>query len=106
LVDTLHSLYSVVHVETNGSHPLPASVDWVTLSPKPPMPIVDQRYNEVKVVYPAVDPLSYQDRAALRYVQPLDSPARADDTRRCVEFVLSHPEWRLSMQMHKALGIP
>lgn len=109
-----------VHVETNGSHPLPGNVDWVTLSPKPPMPVVIKRVHEVKVVYPAVDPLPWADFAQLRFVSPMDPPpvlapieavvpraVRRDEiTRAALRFVMANPGWRLSLQTHKVLGVP
>jgi 7-carboxy-7-deazaguanine synthase len=95
-----------VHVETNGSRKLPRGIDWVTLSPKPPMPVVDQPYHEVKVIYPAVDPLAYEGRAPHRFIQPIDSPEVPDAVARAVAFVLARPDWRLSLQTHKLLGIP
>ncbi len=106
LVDALHQIGARVHVETNGSRPLPKSVDWVTLSPKPPMPVFNQRYDEVKVVYPAVDPLRYEGCAAVRFVQPLDHGDRASHVDQCKVFVLGHPGWRLSLQTHKLIGVP
>lgn len=105
LVDALQDVGARVHVETNGSHDLPESVDWVTLSPKPPLPISLQRYDEVKVIYPAVDPLPYHGFAPVRFVQPLDDADRAANLDRCKAFVLEHPAWRLSLQTHKLIGI-
>lgn len=110
LVAALHAIGARVHVETNGSNELPASVDWVTLSPKPPMPIVDQRFDEVKVVLPAgIDPLTYVRYAAAHFVQPLDSKDPLRSTQNldaCLAFVHLHPEWRLSLQTHKITGVP
>lgn len=106
LVAELREAGCRVHVETNGTRALPPGVDWITLSPKPPAPVVRQRYSEVKVVYPAVDPAAYEGMAPLQWVQPLDGndPAGARDA--CVRYALDHPSWRLSLQAHKALGIP
>ena len=107
LVTALHEVHCRVHVETNGSNALPSNIDWVTLSPKPPMPVVAQRYDEVKVIFPAVDPLAFAHHASLRYVQPLWFEGTTEEhTRQAIDFVLAHPEWRLSVQMHKALGVP
>lgn len=107
LVEALKgALGARIHVETNGSRPLPAGVDWVTLSPKPPMPVVAQRYDEVKVVYPAFDPLPFEGLAPVRWVQPLDGPDRPASTAACARFVLGHPAWRLTLQTHKDIGLP
>jgi 7-carboxy-7-deazaguanine synthase len=106
LLFALHLERARVHVETNGSHLLPKTVDWITLSPKPPMRVVDQRYDEVKVIYPAVDPTHYVNHAANRFIQPLDQGDNYANMDVCLSFVMAHPEWRLSVQTHKVLGIP
>lgn len=106
LVSALHNRGMSVHVETNGSRTLPKAIDWVTLSPKPPMPIVDQRYDEVKCIIPAVNPLDYAGLALRRYVQPLDGDNRAQSLATTIDFVMRNPEWRLSLQTHKLAGIP
>lgn len=107
LVDALHRAGFWVHVETNGSRALPPSVDWVCLSPKPPMPVVPQRFDELKVIFPAgIDPLAFEHLAPQRFVQPVDGLERKQSTARCVEFVMQHPHWKLSTQTHKDLGLP
>lgn len=106
LVAAFHAERIRVHVETNGSKVLPFALDWVTLSPKPPMLVVSQHYDEVKVIYPAgIDPLPYGHFAEIRFVQPLDDLARKLNTDRCVDFVMAHPGWRLSLQTHKDIGL-
>ena len=104
LVDSCHASGLLCWVETNGSRVLPSSVDWVCLSPKPPLRTVDQRYDEVKVVYPAFDPDGFKHAAARRFVQPQDGSEGAVEA--CVLYVKGHPEWRLSLQTHKLVGIP
>jgi len=110
LVAELHRAGALIHVETNGSNPLPAGVDWVTLSPKPPMPVVLARANEIKCVYPSVDPLAYDDIVAqFRFVQPRDAKSddqNAENMKECVAFVMREPRWRLSLQTHKMIGLP
>jgi 7-carboxy-7-deazaguanine synthase len=106
LVDAMKAAGVRVHVETNGTKLLPSAVDWVTLSPKPPAEVVAQRYDEVKVVYPFCDPAAYAKHAPLRFLQPLDVPGRGPTTREAVAYVLEHPEWRLSLQTHKLIGVP
>ena len=39
------------------------------------------------------------------FLQPLDGPELSENTRRAVEYCLAHPNWKLSMQTHKVLGI-
>jgi 7-carboxy-7-deazaguanine synthase (Cx14CxxC type) len=113
LVLTLQNIGADVHVETNGSQQLP-DVDWVTLSPKPPMGVKLNMLaiNELKCIYPAgFDPLTYASPLPLsipRFIQPLDSKdpvTNAANAEACIEFVHRNPEWRLSTQLHKTLGL-
>ncbi|MCM1309721.1 MAG: 7-carboxy-7-deazaguanine synthase QueE [Bacteroides sp.] len=105
LVDALHAASKKVHVETNGSLPLPANVDWVTCSPKlPPYDIT--RIDELKVVLTAdCDPeaVAAQLPSASAYcLQPLS----CTNTAECVGYIKAHPRWRLSLQTHKLIDIP
>lgn len=106
LVRAFHATGARVHVETNGSHLLPLEVDWRTLSPKPPMPVVAQRYDELKVIYPAgFNPADFEHFSPVRFVQPLDNINRKGNAEKCIQFVLDHPGWSLSTQTHKVLGL-
>ena len=102
LVNAFHSAGFRVHVETNGTMPLPASVDWVTCSPKTGGEVVLTHIDELKVVYEGQD-LSQYDcyDAAHRFLQPC-SCLNTDAT---IAAVLAHPAWRLSLQTHKLVGI-
>ena len=104
-----------IAIETNGTHPLPSGIDWVTLSPKfgfeggDAMPCVLDRCDELKVVYTGQD-LSQYDSIATehRFLQPCyvdDEEQRFLNQRQCVDAVLSNPKWRLSLQTHRSLGI-
>lgn len=100
-----------VHVETNGSRALPALCTWVTVSPKPPLPVVEQRYDEVKVVFGGVgeDPEQWRGLAPSGILVPLWSPdevARVGISKRAALYVQQHPRWRLGVQMHKFVGVP
>lgn len=105
----------IVAIETNGTRPLPDSLDWVTFSPKNNMeggddqPCILTRCDELKVVYLGQD-LSQYDRieAKHRFLQPCFSPDATlcrQYMQACVEAVMSHPQWRLSLQIHRVLGI-
>lgn len=113
LVRRLRVAGFVVHVETNGSRPIPGAVEWVTLSPKPPMDVVlhPDAINEIKVIYPDVDPLGWHrwsPRVPI-YIQPRDDndglELRGQRWQEAVEYVLANPWARLSLQQHKLLGI-
>lgn len=129
-----------VHVETNGTVPLPPGVhpDWITVSPKYPDPerLQIRRCDELKVVFPAYDPLPFEEWAdglpqaeespSLLYVQPLDplggsfydlvTGASIPNTAKLerwganmaqtVEWLMDHPHWSLSLQTHKFLNLP
>jgi 7-carboxy-7-deazaguanine synthase len=107
-VAALHDEGFEVAIETNGTRPVPAGVDWVCVSPKAGARLVVQAGNELKLVYPqaAAAPEQFElpgfDRLLL---QPMDGPERAANTRAAIEFCLAHPQWRLSVQTHKYLGI-
>jgi 7-carboxy-7-deazaguanine synthase (Cx14CxxC type) len=98
-----------VAVETNGTQPVPAGIDWVCVSPKAGAPLVVGEGDELKLVYP--QPAAAPERyAALPFrhffLQPMDGPDVARHTAAAVAYCLAHPQWRLSLQTHKLVGIP
>lgn len=105
LVDALHAKGRCVHVETNGSLPLPANVDWVTCSPKTP-PYGIAHVDELKVVLTeGCDPEAVAaslPEASYYCLQPLS----CSNTDACVAYIKAHPRWRLSLQTHKLIQIP
>lgn len=115
LVDALHAAGRRVAVETNGTRPIAEGVDWITLSPKDiwlgdsAKPVI-VRADELKVLYDGThDPDRYGTiGAAHRLLQPMDTgdPARNAAIRQlAVDYCLRHPEWALSLQIHKILNI-
>lgn len=109
LIDACHALGFEVAIETNGTLPVPAGVDWVCVSPKPRSELVVRRGNELKLVYPQAE-FGPEDFAHLAYenffLQPMDGADRAAATTLAVAYCRAHPRWRLSLQTHKLLGIP
>ena len=111
-----HDTGMMVAVETNGTRPLPAAVDWVTLSPKDAFeggdaePCLLRTCDELKVVYTGQDLAQYDHiQANHRFLQPCFSPIpelREQNLRACVQAVLRNPLWRLSLQIHRILGLP
>jgi 7-carboxy-7-deazaguanine synthase len=109
LIDALHAAGFEIAVETNGTRPVPDGVDWICVSPKAEAPLVQTRGDELKLVYP--QPTAMPERfMALDFrhflLQPMDGPAREANTAAAVAYCLAHPRWGLSVQTHKALGIP
>ena len=105
-----------IAIETNGTRPLPSNLDWVTFSPKTAFeggnakPCVLTHCDELKVVYLGQDLAQYDEiQANLRFLQPCfveDMEQRKANMQNCVEAVKTHPNWRLSLQVHRVLGIP
>lgn len=109
LIDALHAEGFTVAIETNGTLPVPAGIDWVCVSPKAEADLVLDTADEVKLVYPqdGGEPDRYLHvRTAHRFLQPMDGPDREANTQAAIEYCLTHPEWRLGLQTHKLLGIP
>ena len=99
---------SRICIETNGTLPVPGWVDWITVSPKNALFPIVPRPNELKFVFePEHIPYyhSMQDAECVKYIQPL---ARKDGTTNlpeALDFVLAHPQFRLSVQLHKIIGV-
>ena len=108
LVDALHEQGFEVAVETNGTIAAPAGIDWICVSPKAGAPLVQTRGHELKLVYPqpALLPDQLEGLAFDHFLlQPMDSPSRAENTAAAIAWCQAHPRWRLSVQMHKMVGI-
>jgi 7-carboxy-7-deazaguanine synthase len=98
-----------IAVETNGTIAAPDGIDWICVSPKADAKVVQTRGQELKLVWPqtGVDPQAFAGLDFERfYLQPMDGPGREANTQVCVAYCLSHPQWRLSVQTHKYLGLP
>lgn len=103
LIDALHDEGRRVHIETNGTRKLPATIDWVTCSPKEGAPVVLDRCDELKVVYTGqdVEALVATVPASYYFLQPCSGL----NTCEVVDYILEHPQWRLSLQTHKLIDI-
>ena len=107
-VDALHSRGFAVAVETNGTQQPPPGLDWICVSPKSNAPLALTHGNELKLVFPqvGVDPARFEPLDFEQFfLQPMDGPAVAENTRAAMNYCLAHPHWRLSLQTHKLLGI-
>lgn len=108
LIAELHKKGFRIAIETNGTVDLVPGIDWICVSPKSGTSLKQTRGDELKLVYPqdGLAPESLSHLAfANRFLQPMDGPALADNTRKAVAYCLSHPHWRLSVQTHKVIGI-
>ena len=109
LLEALHARGFEVAVETNGTVPPPAGIDWLCVSPKAGAPLVVDRGDELKLIFPqdGAEPERFAGLGFRHFfLQPMDCPVREANTAAAVRYCLSHPRWRLSLQTHKLLGIP
>lgn len=108
LIDALHARGFEIGVETNGTIAAPEGLDWICVSPKGGSELVQRRGHELKLVYPQAlaAPETFESLAFERFsLQPMDGPEVAQNTVRAIDYCLRHPQWRLSVQTHKSLGI-
>ena len=109
LIEALHAAGFEVAVETNGTQSPPPGLDWICVSPKAEAPLVLTTGDELKLVFPqpGAEPERFRALGFRHFfLQPMDGPDRARNTRLALEYCLRHPQWRLSLQTHKLLGIP
>ena len=113
LVDLLHERGYYLAMETNGTHPVPEGIDWITCSPKSAFVangiVAINEASEVKVVFDGIHEVSDCGIAAnYYYVQPCDvgdKDRNAQILKQTVAFVQSHPRWQLSLQLHKIINV-
>ncbi|MEP6574290.1 MAG: 7-carboxy-7-deazaguanine synthase [Gemmatimonadota bacterium] len=108
LIDALHAVRFEIAVETNGTLEAPAGIDWICMSPKAGAELVLKSGQELKLVFPQLggEPERYRDLAFENFfLQPMDGPEQEQNIRLATLYCLAHPEWRLSLQTHKILGI-
>jgi 7-carboxy-7-deazaguanine synthase len=95
-------------VETNGTITVPDGIDWICVSPKANAPLTQKSGHELKFVYPqdGLDPVSLETLDFNHFfLQPMDGPNCEQHTRAAIAYCQNRPLWRLSVQMHKILGI-
>ena len=109
LIAALHQAGFEIAIETNGTMVPPPGIDWVCVSPKARAGLVLRSGDELKIVFPQ-DALEPESLARLDFrhffLQPMDGPERVRNTQLATRYCLEHPQWRLSLQTHKLLGIP
>lgn len=108
LIDALHARGFTIAVETNGTVAAPPGLDWICVSPKAGAELILRKGHELKLVYPQPENAP-EDFAGLEFerfsLQPMDGPDIAQSTQAAIAYCLAHPQWRLSVQTHKTLGI-
>jgi 7-carboxy-7-deazaguanine synthase len=108
LIDALHALGFEIAVETNGTVPAPAGIDWLCVSPKAGARLVQQSGDELKLVFPQAgfEPADFEALPFRNFfLQPMDGPDRVRNTELAIRYCMDHPQWRLSLQTHKFVGI-
>jgi 7-carboxy-7-deazaguanine synthase len=109
LIAAAHARGIEIAIETNGTLAPPAGIDWICVSPKARAAWTLRQGDELKLVYPqqGFGPDDLADFSFRHlWLQPMDGPDRAANTDRAVRYCLDHPQWRLSLQTHKLIGIP
>jgi 7-carboxy-7-deazaguanine synthase len=108
LIDALHAQHFVIAVETNGTIAPPAGIDWLCVSPKAGSTLAVTAGQELKLVFPQLlaNPRQFESlNFENYYLQPLDGPQAQANTQAAVAYAQAHPQWRLSLQTHKLIGI-
>jgi 7-carboxy-7-deazaguanine synthase (Cx14CxxC type) len=108
LIEAIHAEGFTVAIETNGTRQAPDSIDWICVSPKAGAPLVQKSGDELKLVFPQPGAMPEQFESlgfAHFFLQPMDGPRVAENTRLAIDYCMVHPRWRLSIQTHKQLGI-
>ena len=109
LIDALHGQGFEIAVETNGTLPAPAGIDWICVSPKAGTKVVQRSGHELKLVWPqpGVEPEAFLGWNFEHFlIQPLDCADGEAARGEAIGYVMRHPRWRLSLQTHKLLGLP
>ena len=109
-IAALHEAGFEIGVETNGTLAAPPGIDWICVSPKADAPLVQTSGDELKLVYPQLEssaqPECFADLDFRHFfLQPLDDPQKTKNTRAAIDYCLQNPHWKLSVQVHKLIGI-
>ncbi len=108
LIEALHACGFEIAIETNGTLCAPPGIDWICVSPKANADFLQQHGDELKLVFPqpGAEPERYTRLPfANFFLQPMDGPSREANTRAAIAYCMRNPQWRLSVQTHKLLGL-
>lgn len=109
LIDAMHHAQCEIAIESNGTILAPDGIDWICISPKPGPETIQTRGDELKLIFPQkhMDPSRFSDWAFRHFfLQPMDGPRYKKHLAETITYCQSHPQWRLSLQTHKLIGIP
>mgnify|MGYP000019775787 CR=1 FL=1 len=111
LLETIAAAGFETAVETNGTLPVPEQIDWICVSPKPESTLVQTGGHELKFVYPqdSLSPEQFEHYDFEHFfLQPMDvddDEMRWHNVHAAIAYCLQNPQWRLSLQTHKILGL-
>jgi 7-carboxy-7-deazaguanine synthase (Cx14CxxC type) len=108
LIAALHGQGFEIGIETNGTLPAPHGIEWICVSPKANAELVQSSGQELKLIYPqnGAPPERYAGLLFDHFfLQPMDGPGREANMRAAADYCLAHPQWRLSLQIHKLVGL-
>jgi 7-carboxy-7-deazaguanine synthase (Cx14CxxC type) len=108
LIEAFHQAEFEIAIETNGTKAAPLGIDWICVSPKAGTELCLVSGDELKLIFPqsGAEPVLFENLGFhYFFLQPMDGPLREENTRLTVQYCLKHPQWRLSLQTHKLLGI-
>lgn len=109
LIECLKAKDFFIAVETNGTLVVPKGIDWICVSPKQGASLVQKQGDELKLIYPQTN-MNPEQFEALSFktfrLQPKDDKNRKDHLRQAIQYCQDHPQWCLSLQTHKLIGIP
>lgn len=109
LIAALHGRGFEIAIETNGTLAAPEGIDWICVSPKAGAPLIQTSGDELKLVFPqkGADPPRFERLDFHHFfLQPMDGPDQRANIQTAARYCLSHPQWRLSLQTHKLIGLP
>lgn len=107
-IAALHACGFEIGIETNGTLIPPQGIDWICVSPKAEADLVLRQGDELKLIYPqaGAEPERYAGLGfANFFLQPMDNAEQAENTQAAIRYCRAHPQWRLSLQTHKLIGI-
>ena len=109
LIETIHDAGFEIGLETNGTILPPQGIDWICVSPKSKADFILKKGNELKIVFPqsGISPQQHENLEFDHFfIQPMDGEKQKENIKKSEEFVFKHPQWKLSLQTHKIVGIP